>query len=224
MKRIWLSRLAAGGAAVAAITTAVYVFAVRPWHLRWGATDEEVRMRLPGDELVPNPRINATHAITIRASAANVWPWLAQIGQGRGGFYSYDWIENVMGLNIHSADRIIPEFQHLEVGSTIPLAPGGFDIPVAAVEPGRVLVLHGDTRSGNAPVALQMKPGEYMNTSWTFYLDGRADGTTRLIERFRADYNPSPQNTLFYRVFLEPGAFLMERKMLLGIKERAERE
>jgi len=201
---------------------AAYAFLVRPWHLRWGANDEEVDLELPGDDLIESPKLQATHAIDIQASPAEVWPWLVQLGQGRGGFYSYDWIENSMGLDIHTTDQIIPEYQKLEPGDVIPLAPDGFGVPVAILEPEKALVLHGDTREdgpGEAPV---MKEGDFMAVSWGFYLFDAPDGATRLVERFRADWNEAPHNTLFYRVFLEPGSFVMERKMLLGIKERAE--
>jgi hypothetical protein len=203
-------------------TIAAYILVLRPRHLRWGATDEEVDHMLPGDELVPNPRLKATHAITVQAPPNKVWPWLVQLGQGRGGFYSYDWIENAMGLDIHTADRILPEHQTLEVGDVIPLAADGFGVTVAMVEPERALVLHGDTRQpgpGEAPV---LKPGDHFAVSWGFYLFERPDGATRFVERWQADWNPAPHNNVLYRVFLEPGAFIMERKMLLGIKERAE--
>ena len=199
-----------------------YFLILRPRHLRWGSTDEEVDYTLPGDELVPTPRLRATHAVTVQAPPGKVWPWLVQLGQGRGGFYSYDWVENMMGLDIHTADRILPEHQKLEVGDVIPLAADGFGIPVAMVEPERALVLHGDTRlpgPGQAPV---LRMGDYFSVSWGFYLLERPDGTTRLVERWQADWNPAFHNNVFYRVFLEPGAFIMERKMLLGIKERAE--
>src|SRR5215831_18016805 len=96
------------GLTVVAVAVA-YVFLVKPWHTRWGANDAEVTGSLPGDDLVSKPKILATHAITIQGSAAEVWPWLVQIGQGRAGFYSYEWIENLMGLNVTNADRILPE-------------------------------------------------------------------------------------------------------------------
>lgn len=201
---------------------ASYALVIRPWMLSWGATREEQYRLLPGDELLPEPKIYATHAITIQAPAANVWCWLAQLGQGRGGFYSYDWIENLMGLDIHNADRILPEYQEIKVGDAVPLAPQGFSVPVAIVEKERALVLHGDTRLPGIGETPPMKPGEYLSVSWGFYLFPRGDGSTRLIERWKTDWNPSLKNDLFYRLFLEPGAFLMERKMLLGIKQRAE--
>ena len=92
---------------------------LRPWYRKWGATDAEVDRSLPGDDLVAYPKGDYTHAITIRASAAEIWPWLVQLGQGRGGFYGYEWIENLVGCQIHNADHIIPEFQHLEVGDSV---------------------------------------------------------------------------------------------------------
>jgi hypothetical protein len=199
-----------------------YVFLIRPWHLRWGARDEELDFEFPGDDLVPNPQLSATHAISIQAPPESVWPWLVQIGQGRAGFYSYDWIENSMGLDIHSASGLLPEHQTLEVGDLIPLSPDGMGIPVAHLDPHKALILHGDTRApgeGQPPV---LRPGDFLSVSWGFYLFDDGQGGTRLIERFRADWNQDPLNFLFYRVFLEPGSFIMERKMLLGIKARAE--
>lgn len=210
------------GLAGSLAAAASYAFVIRPWMLSWGASKDEQNRLLPGDELLPEPKIYATHAITIQAPPSAVWSWLAQMGQGRGGFYSYDWIENLMGLDIHNANRILPEYQEVKVGDVIPLAPQGFSVPVAIVEKERALVLHGDTRLQGAGEAPPMKPGEYLSVSWGFYLFPRSDGGTRLIERWKTDWNPSLKNDLFYRLFLEPGAFLMERKMLLGIKQRAE--
>lgn len=211
----------AGAAAGAALATA-YVQVVRPWTQRWGADGAEVRWTLPGDELVVNPKLSATHAVTIQAPCTEVWSWLVQIGQGRGGFYSYDWIENAMGLDMHNADRILPEFQNLQVGDKVPLSPDGFGVPVAILDPGNALVLFGDTRLDPSAIPT-MKSGDYFACSWGWYLEDFGPNATRLIERWRADWNDTIAQNLFMRVFLEPGAFLMERKMLLGIKERAER-
>lgn len=208
----------AGGLAAAAS----YLLVVRPWMLSWGATRDEINRLLPGDELLPDPELYATHAVTIHAPPSAIWPWLVQIGQGRGGFYSYDWIENLMGLDIHTADRILPEHQDIKVGDTIALAPQGFSVPVAILEPERALVLSGDTRNPGPGEAPPMRPGDFLAMTWGFYLVDRRDGTTRFIERWKMDWNPSLANSFFYRIFLEPGAFLMERKMILGIKQRAE--
>ncbi|MFZ6027695.1 MAG: SRPBCC family protein [Chloroflexota bacterium] len=212
-----LGGLAAAGAAL----VAAYSFLARPWHLRWGSRDDEIQKAYPGDELIPEPKLNATHAVTIDAPLAAVWPWLAQIGQGRGGFYSYEWIENLMGLNMHNANRILPEYQQLKVGDQIPLSPNNFGLPVAVCEPEKMLVLHGDTRLDPEAIPT-MNPGDFLAVTWAWYLTPAGEGATRLVERWRCDWNASPQNWLFMRVFLEPGAFIMERKMLLGIKARAE--
>jgi hypothetical protein len=200
---------------------AIYWKWIRPKHQRWGATDEEVSRTLAGDELLPNAQINVTHAVMIEATPAEIWPWLVQLGQGRGGFYSYDWIENAMGLDIPTATHILPEHQELKVGDIIPLASDGFGVPVAILEPERALVLHGDTRipGRNAP---PVKEGEFLAVTWGFYLFPQEDGTTRLVERWRTDWTPTLINDFAYRGFLEPGAFVMERKMLLTLKERAE--
>jgi len=214
-----LGGLAAAGTAF--IVT--YIFAIRPWHLRWGSTDDEVDLPLPGDDLVSNAKLKATHAITINASPAQIWPWLVQIGQGRGGFYSYDWIENTIGLDIHTANQILPNYQDLKVGDLIPLSEDEFGVPVVILEPEKTLVLHGDTREpgpGSPPV---MKEGDHMASVWGFHLIPQEDGSTRLVERILIEWNESPLNTVFYRVFLEPGSFIMEQKMLRGIKERVEK-
>jgi hypothetical protein len=213
-----LAGVGAGAAAAAA-----YAWVIRPWTLRWGATHSEVAMALPGDDLVPFPKLSSTHAITIGARPGEVWPWLAQLGQGRGGFYSYDWLENMSGLEMRSADRLLPEYQELKVGDVVPLAPNGFGLTVSYVEPDQALVLRGDTREDTSEIQMPLKPGDYLAASWGFNLFERVDGATRLVVRFRADWASLPQNAVFYRAFLEPAAFLMGRKMLLGIKERAER-
>ena len=203
-----------------------YWFAIRPQHLRWGAEPAEVKAFWPGDDLIPRPQLSATHAVTIQTPPAKVWPWLVQIGQGRGGFYSYEAIENAMGLDIENAERILPEWQNLQVGDVVPLAPdAAMDVPVVILEPQRALVLHADSRlpSSNGKSGPPLPPGQFLAVSWGFYLAEQPDGATRLVERFRLDYTPTLANELIYKLFLEPGAFVMERKMLLGIKQRAER-
>ena len=214
-KRVWQLVNLVGG------FTTLYLMVVRPWHLKWGATSEEADRLLPGDDLIPNAKINATHAITIDAPIDRVWPWIAQIGQGRGGFYSYESIENAMGLDIHNAERILPEYQHPQVGESLPLAEG-FGVPYVIVDAPRTLVVHGDTRTGSVSMP-GLRLGDHLAVQWGWYLEAIDDHTTRFIERWRADYGPGVMNTLLYRLFLEPGAFIMERKMLQGIKARAEK-
>ena len=198
--------LVIGAAVAAAGATAAYVWGIRPWHLRWGTTDEELREPLPGDELVPQPKLKATHATTINAPAADIWPWLVQMGQNRGGFYSYAWLENLCGCHMQNADEIVPEWQELKVGDKVWLHPKAPPVEVAAIEPGRAIVL---------------KP-------WgAFVLQPIDEERTRLIIRSQGDYDPDLRNPLLnlllWRVVYEPAHFIMERRMLLGIKERAEK-
>ena len=196
---------------------------LRSWRLGWGATDEESKRTLVGDELVPQPKWSYTQAISIRASAEQAWPWLVQIGQGRGGLYSYEWLENLIGCDIHNADRILTEFQNLKVGDGIKLHPQAPAYAVAIVEPCHAIVLHGDTRLGSMPVPASNSKSDYFASTWGFYLVPQHDGTTRLIARFRSDYNKKFANTMMYGPpLVEPISCVMQRKMLLGVKQRAE--
>jgi hypothetical protein len=211
-----------GGLAVAsAAGFAAYVFAIRPWHRRWGATDAEVSGSMPGDDLVEDANFQTTRAIDIDAPLEAVWPWLAQIGQGRGGFYSYDLLENLMGLDIHSADRILPEFQDLRVGDAIPIEPEGGGYTVAEIAPNRHLVLFTDG-TGDSEVDRVFRQANASST-WTFLLNEPEPERARFVVRWRArwDLLRSPASFLIGLV-LDPIEFIMERKMMRGIKERAE--
>jgi hypothetical protein len=207
MRSRYLAALSVIGGPVAA-----YTLFARRWQLRWGATDKESEEQLPGDDLIPNADLAATRAITIRASADQVWPWIAQLGQGRGGFYSYDFLENLVGCDIHSADRIVPEWQDLEVGDEVRFAPE-VGLAVASVEQGRSLVLRGGVPIGNtAP------PYDF---TWAFVLRDEPDKTTRILVRERYAYTRP-----WARLIVEPTevlSFVMSQKMLRGIKVRAER-
>ncbi len=173
--------------------------------LTWGATPEEAACRLPGDELLEQPDLVATRAITIAAPASAVYPWLVQMGPGRGGAYTYDWIENLLGIDIHSSDRIVPEWQQVAVGDVLGVKEGEPGMRVEILERDRVFA----TRSVD---------GSWV---WTFVLRD-TDGTTRLLSRNRIRLGGSLGGRLGMLV-MEPGSLVMERKMLLGIKERAER-
>ena len=191
---------------------------------RWGATEDEIRRSWPADDLVPQPKGEYMHAITINAPAAEIWPWLVQIGQGRGGFYSYEFLENLIGCKMCSADKIIPELQYLDAGDSIPMHPTmGSPYKVAVIDPGSTLVLliREDTKTGKTFELSDGMPEKYQNMSWLFFLDENDDGTTRLISRSRNDWNKSLGNTLFFGIF---GSMTLEmdRKMLLGIKQRVE--
>jgi hypothetical protein len=197
---------------------------LRPWRTRWGATDAEVKRKLPGDELMPHPKWGFTHAVTIKAPVAKVWPWIVQMGQGRGGFYSYEFLENLVGCDIHNADRIIPEFQNLKVGENIKLHPKA-PVPVAIVAPNHALVLHYEAETPTTcgtrlEEPTQQKP---FSTNWMWVLEKVDERTTRHISRWSGDYGPGMKNRLSYGpCFMEPIEFAMSRKMLLGIKKRAE--
>jgi hypothetical protein len=186
----------------AAALGALYARYLRRPVLAWGATDEEAGGRLPGDELLEEADGVATRAIAIDAPPAAVWPWVAQMGPSpRGGAYTYDWIENLMGLDMHSADRVLPEFQHPKVGDTIGY--GKNRMRVERVEPERVL-------------AWRSEDGNWV---WTFVLEPR-DGGTRLVSRNR--FRLPTLGARIAMLPMEPASLLMERKMLLGIKRRAE--
>jgi hypothetical protein len=171
--------------------------------LNWGATAAEANARLPGDELLEHADGIATRAITIDAPASAVWPWIAQMGPSpRGGAYTYDWIENLLGLDMHSTDRVLTEYQRPQVGDT--LGYGKNRMRFERVEPPHVLA----TRSQDG------------NWVWSFVLHER-EGKTRLISRNR--FRLPSLTAKIGMIPMEPASLVMEQKMLRGIKERAER-
>jgi hypothetical protein len=189
---------------VAAALGVVYARFLRRPVLNWGATESEAAARLPGDELLEEADGVATRAIEIDAPPEAVWPWIAQMGPApRGGAYTYDWIENLLGLNMHSADRVLPEFQRPEVGDTIGY--GANRMKVERMEPERVL-------------SWRSEDGNWV---WTFVLEA-GNGSTRLISRNR--FRLPTLGARLGMIPMEPASLLMERKMLRGIKERAERD
>ncbi|HEX3622582.1 MAG TPA: hypothetical protein VHT97_09720 [Acidimicrobiales bacterium] len=204
---------------VPAAAAAAYTFVLRPRFLHWGATEAEVDQPLPGDELVGAPRYTTTRGVHVVAGAGRVWPWLVQMGQGRGGLYSYDWLENLVGVKMHSGNVVAPEHQQLAVGDAIWLVPRDAPVPlrlkVAVLDPGHALVLQ-----------TPREPDEVIEgfavATWAFVLTPSPGGGTRLLVRWRADYKPTVVSTLASHYLLEPVHFVMERKMLLGIKARAE--
>jgi hypothetical protein len=185
----------------------LYRMLLRRPTLTWGATDMEADRWLPGDELVPNPDIVSTRAITIDAPPAAVWPWLVQMGSGRGGAYTYDWIENLLGLEMHSVDRVLPELQHLEVGDVLFSPKDGPRMRLERLEAEHALAWRSDDG----------------NWAWIFVLEPLDGRETRLISRNRIVMRGSSLGARLGMVAMEPGSLVMERKMLLGIKERAER-
>jgi hypothetical protein len=194
-----------GAALMAASAAAAYSAPARRWYLNYGATGEEVARILPGDDLLPDADLVSTRAVTIEAAPATVWPWLVQMGSGRGGVYSYDWIENLLGLDTHSADDILPQFQHLAEGDVLPVGPKGPGMRVEILDPERTL-------------AFRSTDGTWV---WIFHLQTHWL-ETRLISRNRIASGGSWPRRLVDRVVMEPGSLVMERRMLCGIKERAE--
>lgn len=201
------ARIIGGSALVAAAAAAAYPVPVRRWYLTWGARPDEVAREMPGDDLLPDPDMLSTRAISIATPPEAIWPWLVQLGSGRGGAYTYDWIENLLGLDMHSADEILPEHQHLRVGDVLPVGPDTPGMRVEALDANRVLVFRSADR----------------DWVWAFALYPEGD-VTRLVSRNRiAVTSPSVGRRLVNRLVMEPGSLVMERRMLLGIKHRAER-
>jgi len=183
--------------------TLLYRLRLRRAVLNWGATDAEANARLPGDELLDEVDGVATRAITIHAPAAAVWPWIAQMGPSpRGGAYTYDWIENLLGLDMHSADRVLSDYQQPQVGET--LGYGKNRMRLERVEPPNLL-------------AIRSEDGNWV---WSFVLEER-DGDTRLISRNR--FRLPSLIAKIGMVPMEPASLVMEQKMLRGIKQRVER-
>jgi hypothetical protein len=194
----------------ASATAAVVAFARRRY-LRFGSTTDELARALPGDELVPDADITATRAISIDADTAAVWSWIAQIGQGRGGFYSYDVLENLVGCDMRSADRVVPEWQSIAVGDEVRLHPE-VGLRVARLDAGTALVLR-----GGIPMGRVAPPYDF---TWAFVVRPHEDGTTRLVVRERYAYTRWWSALLVEPVQLI--SFIMSRRMLRGIKHRAE--
>jgi hypothetical protein len=197
VRRIAVGALAGGVAAYAAVR-------YRRWHLRWGATDDELALALPGDEMVHSPHFNFTRAITIHARPEEIWPWLVQIGYGRAGWYSYDLLDN---LGRPSAERILPELQQLRVGDWISM--GGKPRPatamrVRAFEPNRWLLW------------------EHQGCPWVWVLQPIDQETTRLITRGRNRYTWKDVVFPLGPVLMEVGDPFMMRKQLRNLKRRAE--
>jgi len=206
-----------GGAQVVGTLLAAPV--LRDRYNRWGATTAEMGSLMPGDDLVPYPRLGYTRAITINAPVEAVWPWLVQIGQGRGGLYSFDGLENLVGCHIHSLDRIAEEHQQLSVGDLIRMGPQGF--PCFRVHhlsaPTELVLIGADPRPPHPSATAESPTGV---ATWQWVLRPHGGGSrTRLRVRQRLTY-PGRLSLIWHLV--EPVGFVMEREMLRGIKCRAE--
>lgn len=210
--RAW--QLLVGGLALGGAAWLGYVGVARPWHMAWGTTDAERRRAWPGDELIPAPLSVTTRALTVRASADAVWPWLAQLGADKGGWYSYTGFERLIGCPLVNADRIHPEWQAVRPGDVLRLCPGA-DVPppyeVVDVQPNRALILGHRLTPNGMPV-----PSAMWFDTWAFLLDPLDARTTRLLVRSRAS------QSLAWQKAIEAGVFVMEYGMLHGIQARAE--
>jgi hypothetical protein len=194
---------------------------VRPWYRTWGATQTEVSRRLPGDEIIPDAdaRTSTTRAVTIQAPISAVWPWLAQLGQDRGGFYSFEVLEDLVGCEMENAERIHPEFQAWKPGDKLWMYPpdklhGLGHAALVRHDEGRVLAF-ATRRIGSAPSSQQ-------DGSWAFVLEPIDSDTTRFLVRGRGAPGRGWLGAAFDRLVFEPIHFAMERKMMQGIKLRAE--
>jgi hypothetical protein len=199
------------GVSVALVVYLAVLILLRPWHMRWGSTEADLHRALPGDEAGMEPTYQIQHAVVIHATRDEIWPWLVQIGHDRGGFYSYSGLENRFGLSVRNADRIHPEWQRLAVGDTVLATPDNYlglgrrlGWRVAKLEPNQVLVLE----------------------NWgAFVLEPADAGATKLIVRTRGSGGVNLSGLALAPLGLlvfEPAHFIMQRKMLLGIKERVE--
>lgn len=213
--RRWLP----GAIALAMAAASVWRRWVTPWHRRWGATDDEARMPLPGDGLVAEPAQQSTRAIGIDADPASVWPWIIQIGADRGGFYSYESLENLFGLGIHNSDEVVPAWQHRDVGDLVFAdAKGSGGWYVMEVLPGEALVLQvGDVRAGRP---LRRDEQLRWESTWSFVVRPAPGGRSRLLVRERAGFGSRLTELAMWPVGFV--SFVMTRKMLREIKARAE--
>jgi hypothetical protein len=203
---------------LAGIALLAYWKVVRPYHLFWGATTVERRRTFAGDEYVGRPHLQSTRAITVNAGAERVWPWLVQLGQGRGGFYGYDRLNNLLGCRVRSADRLMTEFQSIIEGEIIRVHPR-WGCVVAMVNPGRALVFRAANPENALPLVADESP--HVALSLAFILFERDDGTTRLVVRERCECT-RPDKRLIMEL-LSLITFITIRKMFVSVKERVER-
>lgn len=201
-----------------------YVFGVRPWHTAWGATHVDRVVKLPGDDFSLRAYHSITHAVNIQAPPEAIWPWIVQIGQDRSGFYSYTFLENLVGCQMPSVRKIVPEWQNRAPGDTVWFASpnrykGRARMVAMIVEPQRSLTL------ATPEDWMRFQSGDDgLGTTWTFALIPKPGGTTRLIARLRSVAYPSLLTRLLNYLFWEPAHFFMERKMLLTIQALAEQQ
>lgn len=185
------------------LTLPLYLLWIRPWQLRWGASGEEVKRAMPGDDIVRNPHFIATRGVTVNAPPEKIWPWLVQMGCLRAGWYSYDWVDN---LGFHSSERIIPEFQQIQEGDSIPFSPDG------------KMAMWVESYKTNHWILWTGAKGE---STWFWGLYPTGENSTRMLTRLRVHYDLKLPWLIYYVLF-DAGDIVMMRKAMLGIKRRAE--
>jgi hypothetical protein len=202
---------------IIAVLIGFYLWIVYPWMNHWGATDAEVKATFPGDELVPNASVTTTRAITVQAAPAQIYPWIVQLGVDRGGMYSIEWIENLMGLRVKNADRIREEWQNLQVGDLVRFTPKDYFLNpgpglwVKQMVQNRVIVFC---------FGMETELPDPCTQTWQFILEPQMDGATRLVLRGQTVGNTGV-GAFFGKLFQGP-TFIMERAMLQMLKQRAE--
>ncbi|WP_297792809.1 hypothetical protein [uncultured Eudoraea sp.] len=196
---------------------------LKPLRDRWGLSRKEAGLSFPGDHFVPHPRSEFVHAIEINAPARYVWPWIAQIGQGRGGFYSYEALENITGLQIYNSDKVLPEFQQPELGDLIPFGPKDA-CPIVLLENGKAMAIENwyDLNKNSVYNQALESPINYLHLSWLWMVEPLGEHRSRFVSRNRLDFRPSIKNRMIFGLLGEPVVFAMDRKMCYGIKRRAE--
>lgn len=198
----------AGWAALMLVLLGLYSGWLREWQMTWGATDEEVARSMAGDELLDDPHFNATRAVEIDAPPEQVWPWIVQMGYKRAGFYSFDNLDND---GLPSAERILPQFQDLKVGDSIPLGEPGPTVRVEVMEPPATMLWVFSEDAGN-----------WANSTWSWSLQPTAEGRTRLVTRLRVNYTLDSLRKALMWGLLDSTEIMMMRSCLLGIKRRVE--
>ncbi|HUX35142.1 MAG TPA: hypothetical protein VMV51_14815 [Gemmatimonadaceae bacterium] len=213
-----LARLAALLAVLAALGL-VFGLLIRPWYLAWGSTASDRTVALPGDAIIPNATAQETRAITIHAPVDSVWPWVAQLGQDRGGFYSYDLLENLVGCQMPTVDVLRPDKQWWALGDKLWMYPstkagGAGYATLRVLVPGHAMAF--GTHAAGTPLTAPE------DGSWAFALQHVNDSTTRLLVRGRGAAGRSLLGVAFDRSIFEPMHFVMEKRMMTGIKQLSE--
>ncbi|MEX0288506.1 MAG: hypothetical protein AB3N14_05300 [Flavobacteriaceae bacterium] len=218
------SQILGGFEGVGIIILCFLTIFLRKARSRWGLSKLDVNRTFPADQLVTSPNHGFTHGIIIEAPAENVWPWIAQIGQGKGGFYSYEALENIMGLNIYNADRILPQYQNPKVGQLVSFGPDAA-YPLVYCEPGRGMAIENklDLNSKKKANIKDSDPSNTVHLTWLWYIEEIDEYTSRFISRNRVALDGTSKYNFIMGILLEPIIFAMDRKMCLGIKKRAER-